>query len=129
MNNSVQTTGQKLGKVVMFIVLLIMGLVTIFPIAFMFMNSFKSQAEIVDSPLALPKEITFKYISHAMTEIKLVPSILLTVLITVLAVGFHTEAELFKKGFFFFVDKVSLVRLEFFHKFLVDFFVDDNCLL
>ena len=29
MNNSVQTTGQKLGKVVMFIVLLIMGLVTI----------------------------------------------------------------------------------------------------
>ena len=28
------------------------------------------------------------YISHAMTEIKLVPSILLTVLITVLAVGF-----------------------------------------
>ena len=88
MNNSVQTTGQKLGKVVMFIVLLIMGLVTIFPIAFMFMNSFKSQAEIVDSPLALPKEITFKYISHAMTEIKLVPSILLTVLITVLAVGF-----------------------------------------
>lgn len=33
MNNSVQTTGQKLGKVVMFIVLLIMGLVTIFPIA------------------------------------------------------------------------------------------------
>lgn len=61
MNNSVQTTGQKLGKVVMFIVLLIMGLVTIFPISFMFMNSFKSQAEIVDSPLALPKEITFKY--------------------------------------------------------------------
>lgn len=88
MNHSVETAGQKLGKVVMFLILLVMGLVTIFPIAFMFMNSFKSQAEIVDSPLALPKEITFKYISHAMTQINLVPSFILTVLITVLAVTF-----------------------------------------
>ena len=88
MNHSVETAGQKLGKVVMFLVLLVMGLVTIFPIAFMFMNSFKSQAEIVDSPLALPKEITFKYISNAMTQINLVPSFILTVIITVLAVTF-----------------------------------------
>ena len=88
MNHSVETAGQKLGKVVMFLILLVMGLVTIFPIAFMFMNSFKSQSEIVDSPLALPKEITFKYISHAMTQINLVPSFILTVLITVLAVTF-----------------------------------------
>lgn len=88
MNHSVETAGQKLGKVVMFLVLLVMGLVTIFPIAFMFMNSFKSQAEIVDSPLALPKEITFKYISNAMMQINLVPSFILTVIITVLAVTF-----------------------------------------
>ena len=88
MNHSVETAGQKLGKVVMFLVLLVMGLVTIFPIAFMFMNSFKSQAEIVDSPLALPKEITFKYISNAMTQINLLPSFILTVIITVLAVTF-----------------------------------------
>ncbi|MCJ1969841.1 carbohydrate ABC transporter permease [Lactococcus carnosus] len=88
MNHSVETAGQKLGKVVMFLILLVMGLVTIFPIAFMFMNSFKSQAEIVDSPLALPKEITFKYISNAMTQINLVPSFILTVIITVLAVTF-----------------------------------------
>ncbi|PCS07727.1 sugar ABC transporter permease [Lactococcus plantarum] len=73
---------------VMFLVLLIMGFVTIFPVAFMLMNSFKSQSEIVDSPLALPKEITFKYISHAMTEINLLPSFLLTVVITVVAVSF-----------------------------------------
>ena len=88
MNHSVETAGQKLGKVVMFLILLVMGLVTIFPIAFMFMNSFKSQAEIVDSPLALPKEITFKYISNAMTQINLLPSFILTVIITVLAVTF-----------------------------------------
>ena len=88
MNHSVETVGQKVGKVVMFLVLLIMGFVTIFPVAFMLMNSFKSQSEIVDSPLALPKEITFKYISHAMTEINLLPSFLLTVVITVVAVSF-----------------------------------------
>lgn len=88
MNHSVETVGQKIGKVVMFLVLLIMGFVTIFPVAFMLMNSFKSQSEIVDSPLALPKEITFKYISHAMTEINLLPSFLLTVVITVVAVSF-----------------------------------------
>ena len=88
MNHSVETVGQKVGKVVMFLVLLIMGFVTIFPVAFMLMNSFKSQSEIVDSPLALPKEITFKYISHAMTEINLLTSFLLTVVITVVAVSF-----------------------------------------
>lgn len=88
MNHSVETVGQKIGKVVMFLVLLIMGFITIFPVAFMLMNSFKSQSEIVDSPLALPKEITFKYISHAMTEINLLPSFLLTVVITVVAVSF-----------------------------------------
>ena len=45
---------------------------------------------------------------------------------TVLAVGFDTEAELFKEGFFFFVDKVSVVRFEFFYKLIVDFFIDDD---
>ncbi|MBS7577489.1 MULTISPECIES: carbohydrate ABC transporter permease [unclassified Enterococcus] len=88
MNRSVKTTGQKIGQLAMFLVLLIMGFLTIFPIAFMFINSFKSKAEIVDSPLALPQKFTFEYIINAMVEIKIIPSFLLTVLITVLAVGF-----------------------------------------
>ena len=48
---------------------------------------------------------------------------------TVFAVGFYTKAELFKKGFFFFVNEVSVVRFEFFNKLIVDFFIDDDRLL
>ncbi|CRH92626.1 Uncharacterised protein [Chlamydia trachomatis] len=45
---------------------------------------------------------------------------------TVLACSFYAEAEFLKKGFFFFVYKVSFVRFEFSNKFVIDFFVDDN---
>lgn len=41
---------RKAGAVLVRILLVIMALYTLFPIAFLILNSFKSQAEIVDSP-------------------------------------------------------------------------------
>lgn len=65
----------------------IMALVTLFPVAFLVLNSFKSQTEIVKSPMALPKNFSFEYITTAIEKINIGPSFLLTLIITVLSVS------------------------------------------
>lgn len=68
-------------------VVTIMALFTIFPVVFLVLNSFKSQTEIVKTPMALPKSFSFEYITTAIEKINIVPSFILTLVITVLSVG------------------------------------------
>ena len=42
-------------------VIFLMTLLTLFPVAFLVLNSFKSQTEIVKTPMALPKNFSFEY--------------------------------------------------------------------
>lgn len=65
----------------------IMALITIFPIVFLVLNSFKSQTEIVKTPMALPKGLSFEYLATAIEKINIIPSFILTLVITVLSVG------------------------------------------
>lgn len=64
----------------------IMALLTLFPIVFLVINSFKSQTEIVKHPMALPKQFSFEYIFSAIERINLGSSFILTLIITVFAV-------------------------------------------
>lgn len=68
-------------------VVTIMALFTIFPVVFLVLNSFKSQTEIVKTPMALPKSYSFEYITTAIEKINIGPSFILTLVITVLSVG------------------------------------------
>lgn len=68
-------------------VVTIMALFTIFPVVFLVLNSFKSQTEIVKTPMALPKSFSFEYITTAIEKINIGPSFILTLVITVLSVG------------------------------------------
>lgn len=68
-------------------VVTIMALFTIFPVVFLVLNSFKSQTEIVKTPMALPKSFSFEYITTAIEKINIAPSFILTLVITVLSVG------------------------------------------
>lgn len=70
-----------------YIAVTIMALFTIFPLAFLVLNSFKSQTEIVKSPMALPKNLSFEYIATAIEKIDIGGSFLLTLVITVSSVG------------------------------------------
>lgn len=70
-----------------YFLLTILAIYTLFPLSFLLINSFKSQSEIVKTPLSLPKTLDFSYILNAVKEIDLVNSALLTVLITVISVG------------------------------------------
>lgn len=77
----------KLGEVIVWIVLILLAVYTIAPLLFLLVNSFKSNAEIVGDPVALPSKWTFEYISTAIEQINFGTSILITFLITFISVA------------------------------------------
>lgn len=77
---------KKITRSIIYVVLIVAALFTLFPIWFLLINSFKSQSEIVKTPLALPKGLNFQYIANAIDKINLVPSFLVTLLITTIGV-------------------------------------------
>lgn len=78
---------EKIRQGIIGAVLVLFAFVTVFPIYFLAVNSFKGQQEIVASPIALPKSWDFGYLANAAKQIDLGRSLIQTILITVLAVG------------------------------------------
>ncbi len=78
----------KTGKVITYIVLILVALYTLMPLTILLFNSFKSQSEIVSNPLALPASFTLTYIQSAMSKINFEKSFFITLFITVIAVFF-----------------------------------------
>lgn len=78
---------KKIKQAVLYFVLSVIGVYTLFPIYFLFVNSFKSQKEIVAAPMSLPAVWDFSYLKNAAEQIKLVESVANTLLITVVAVA------------------------------------------
>lgn len=81
------STKKKIRKGILYVVLTIVAVYTLFPIYFLFVNSFKSQKEIVASPIALPSSWDFSYLKNAAEQIKLGESVINTLIITVAAVA------------------------------------------
>lgn len=77
----------KVKQFLIIILLGILGIVTIFPIYFLIVNSFKSQQEIVASPIKLPSSWNFDYLKNAAEKINIGGSLLNTIIITVIAVA------------------------------------------
>ena len=71
----------------MYVVLILLSIYTLFPIYFLIVNSFKSQKEIVGSPISLPSSFDFSYLKNAAAQIKLGESVVNTLIITVAAVA------------------------------------------
>lgn len=69
-----------------YIVLSIIAIYTLSPLAFLILNSFKSQTEIDASPISIPIEWNFKYLISAMKQINFLQSFFITLIITVLSV-------------------------------------------
>lgn len=76
-----------IGKIFRYVMLIIFALYTISPLVFLFINSFKSQTEIDDSPLSLPHSWNFEYIKNAFEQINFSQSILVTLFVTVVSVA------------------------------------------
>lgn len=78
---------KKISRITLYIVLGLIAIYTVFPIYFLFVNSFKSQKEIVASPMALPKQWNLQYLQSAAEQINLLPSVANTLFITIVSVA------------------------------------------
>ena len=78
---------KKISRITLYIVLGLIAIYTVFPIYFLFVNSFKSQKEIVASPIALPKQWNLQYLQSAAEQINLLPSVANTLFITIVSVA------------------------------------------
>lgn len=78
---------EKIVQGISILILAVLSVITIFPIYFLIVNSFKGQQEIVASPIALPKSWNFEYIKNAAEQINLGSSLVQTIIITVFAVA------------------------------------------
>ncbi|MBD5523373.1 MAG: carbohydrate ABC transporter permease [Lachnospiraceae bacterium] len=78
---------KKISQIALYIVLGLIAIYTVFPIYFLFVNSFKSQKEIVASPMALPKQWNLQYLQSAAEQINLLPSVVNTLFITIVSVA------------------------------------------
>ena len=78
---------KKISQITLYIVLGLIAIYTVFPIYFLFVNSFKSQKEIVASPMALPKQWNLQYLQSAAEQINLQPSVANTLFITIVSVA------------------------------------------
>jgi raffinose/stachyose/melibiose transport system permease protein len=68
-------------------VLTLFALYTIAPLWFLLINSFKSQAEIINAPLGLPGQFDFKYITNAIREIHFFKALGVTAALTAVSAG------------------------------------------
>lgn len=78
---------KKISQITLYIVLGLIAIYTVFPIYFLFVNSFKSQKEIVASPMALPKQWNLQYLQSAAEQINLLPSVANTLFISIVSVA------------------------------------------
>jgi raffinose/stachyose/melibiose transport system permease protein len=73
-------------QILSILLLTLFALCTLFPIYFLFINSFKSQTEIVASSISLPNEWKFSYLINAAIKIDLFQSLINTIIITICSV-------------------------------------------
>ncbi len=86
-HSKVVTIKERILNIITYIVLTLLAIYTLAPLAFLFINSFKSHPEIVSTPIALPSTWDFSYIIEATKAIHFFRALGITVLITVSSVG------------------------------------------
>ncbi len=78
---------KRFSHALLYTLLTLIGAFTLSPLAFLFINSFKSQSEIVSAPLALPTKWSGANLIRAIDEINFIPALLITFAVTALSVA------------------------------------------
>lgn len=86
MKNMTMRGRHKAGQIVTHVLLIAVAVYTLAPLALLLFNSFKSNNEIVASPVALPSSWSFQYVSTAMEQINFFKAIGVTFFITVASI-------------------------------------------
>ncbi|HKL57078.1 MAG TPA: carbohydrate ABC transporter permease [Sphaerochaeta sp.] len=73
---------KKIKKVLLHVALTLIAIYTLAPLWLLLVNSFKTQSEIISSPLGFPSSFTFSYLTNAAKEINFFRALLVTASIT-----------------------------------------------
>jgi raffinose/stachyose/melibiose transport system permease protein len=76
---------KRIGLGLTYAILILVSVYTLAPLWFLLVNSFKSQGEIIGSPLGFPSRLNLAYIASAMAEIHFFKALGITALITILS--------------------------------------------
>ncbi len=74
-------------RVLLFCIAAALALLTFMPVLFLIVNSFKSQAEIIRNPLALPARFSLDYIANAFKKINYVRALINTSLVALVSLA------------------------------------------
>lgn len=78
---------KRASRAILYVVLTIIALYTLSPLAFLLINSFKTQPEIVSAPLALPSSWDFGHLTGAAEQINFGRALAITALVTLTSVA------------------------------------------
>ena len=78
---------KRASRAILYVVLTIRALYTLSPLAFLLINSFKTQPEIVSAPLALPSSWDFGHLTGAAEQINFWRALAITALVTLTSVA------------------------------------------
>lgn len=78
---------KKLLQILLFAVLTLFAVITLAPVGFLIINSFKSHSEIIASPMSFPISWNFSYMENAIEKINFFFALGVTFIVTVLSVA------------------------------------------
>ncbi len=78
---------KRTGRILLNILAIALGLVHLFPVYIVIVNSFKNRAELYESALALPKEFTFEYYGNAMEKMDFLNAFKNSLIVTVVSIA------------------------------------------
>ncbi|PHV69980.1 hypothetical protein CS063_12595 [Sporanaerobium hydrogeniformans] len=75
-----------LGNVICYIILILWGIITIYPLIYTFISSFKTETDMFSNLFGLPKEYIFSNYSHLFTEMNLMRNIMNSLFLAIMTV-------------------------------------------
>ena len=111
--NKNQKPGSIVGKVIIYVALIVFALTIIVPVAWVFMASFKRNSEFIGAgtnPWALPKQLFVQNFQVAFQDAQMGEYLLNTVLVTVLALALILVIALPAAFFFLSMNSVVLAK-------------------
>lgn len=86
MNKGFRIEKRRIGKAVVYMVLILLALYTLFPLLILVINSFKPHTVIIANPLAWPRPVDIGFVIKALRELKFTQSFFVTLFITTISI-------------------------------------------
>ena len=86
MNKGFRIEKRRIGKAVVYMVLILLALYTLFPLLILVINSFKPHTDIIANPLSCPRPVDIGFVIKALRELKFAQSFFVTLFITTISI-------------------------------------------